>query len=1015
MLVLTAQWQSWSNRRVWPQLVILIVSLLTTVARTASGEAFDVWQVEESGGQQEAITAILQSNDGYLWLGTYHGLIRFDGVRSVVYNSGNTPGLQNGLVTSLFESSDGVLWIGHETGQLTRLSNGRFSPVTLPGAWPGGFLETITADESGAVWLLIDSGIACRLQDGRTATVPGGASPIRKVALARSRTGKPWLACGGKLAVLEDSGIRQRTLEGSAPGDYFERVVPSDDGGLWVLGNGKLRKWRAGQWLTQLEGCPSEPGSVSALIETRSGAVLAGTLRNGLYRFDPDGKTSHFSRTNGLSHDWVRALCEDREGNVWVGTAAGLDGLRARKVQMLSPPDAFAGCGVLSLCVGDSDSAWLGTEGAGLYHYQGGQWSAFTQTDGLSNLFVWSVLETRAKELFVGTWGGGLEQKIGERFQAPGELGKITEPVVCLKERRGGGLLIGTTTGLYQYDSGKLSFVAGKDRLAFPDIRAIAEGRDGTLWLGMSGGGLARLEGNTIRQFTKRDGLGSDFVVCLYLDADETLWIGTSDNGITRCKNGRFATIATEQGLPGSVMCQIAEDNYGNLWVSSHVGILRAGKTELNRCADGEVSTVYWLSYGKAEGLASLTCSGGFQPGVGHSRGGGIWFPTSKGVAIVNPANVTSNLFVPPVLIEEMLVDRRLMNLRPMGEANTPLQIPAGRQQFEIRYTGLSFSAPDKVHFRYRLVGLESQWTEAGTKRVAEYSYLPPNRYRFEVTACNNDGLWNEKGASLDFAVLPFFWQTWWFQTSSATSMAGLLAGGVFWISRRRVRHKLERTERQHALERERARIARDIHDDLGASLTRITMLSQSVRAELDSTAAAADDVDQIYSTARELTRAMDEIVWAVNPRHDTLDSLVTYLGRFAQQFLSSAGIRCRLDVPVYLPPARVTSEVRHNVFLALKEALNNVVKHARATEVRITLELRGGGFVLWVIDNGIGFSPNSHLAKTAATLDTTRFSSGNGLANMRKRLEEIGGQCVWDSAPGEGTRVQFVVKTHDN
>lgn len=384
-------------------------------------------------------------------------------------------------------------------------------------------------------------------------------------------------------------------------------------------------------------------------------------------------------------------------------------------------------------------------------------------------------------------------------------------------------------------------------------------------------------------------------------------------------------------------------------------------------------------------------------------------------MASVNPANVNPNRVAPPVLIEEMRVDRRLINLRSMGEVDTPLRIPAGRQQFEIRYTGLSFSAPDKVHFRHRLVGLESQWTEAGTKRVAEYSYLPPNRYRFEVTACNNDGLWNEKGASLDFEVLPFFWQTWWFQTSSATSMAGLLAGGVFWISRRRVRHKLERTERQHALERERARIARDIHDDLGASLTRITMLSQSVRAELDSTVAAAEDVDQIYSTARELTRAMDEIVWAVNPRHDTLDSLVTYLGRFAQQFLSSVGVRCRLDVPLYLPPARVTSEVRHNVFLALKEALHNVVKHAQATEVRITLEHRGGGFVLWVIDNGTGFIPDSHLTKTAAGFDTTRFSSGNGLANMRKRLEEIGGQCVWDSAPGEGTRVQFVVKTHDN
>lgn len=998
---------------------LLGVATLPAADLRPARESFDVWKVEEGAGQQNPITAILQSKEGYLWLGTYHGLVRFDGVRSTVFDSGNTPGLQNGVVTSLFESPDGALWIGHETGELTHYAEGIFQPLKLGSTWPGGTLETITADEEGDLWLLNDTGVLFRLRDGKTTKVPGGASPTRKAAITRSSSGKPWIVCNGRVATLEHGNVMTCEIEGSGPGDYFDRVLPSHDGGLWMLGNQRLRKWRAGHWTDEIEGCPRTPGAISVLLETRAGSLLAGTLRDGLYLFTPAGDTLHFSRTNGLSHDWVRALCEDREGNVWVGTAAGLDGLRARKVQMLNPPDGFQGCGVLSFSVAADNSAWVGTEGAGLYHYDGGQWTSFTETNGVSNLFVWSVLETRAKELFVGTWGGGLVVRRGDHFESPGELGRVTAPVVCLYEDKTGAVWIGTTSGLYRYEREKLGRIAGKERLAFPNVRAITEAPDSTIWFGMSGGGLGCLRGETLKQFRKTDGLGSDFVICLYADSDGTLWIGTSDNGVTRLQNGRFRNIHSEQGLPNRVICHIVDDGAGNLWLGSHAGILRASKAELNHCADGIIHSVHFLGYGKAEGLASLTCSGGFQPGATRAADGKVWFPTARGLAIVDPANVSTNNALPPVVIEEMLADGQLVDLHVdklshRSAQASPLRIAPGKQRFEIRYTGLSFISPEKVRFRCRLGGLEEEWSDAGTKRVAEYSYLRPASYVFQVIACNNDGLWNERGASLAFTVLPYVWQTWWFEAGSGTSLALALGGGVFWVSRRRERRKLEQSERQRALERERARIARDIHDDLGASLTRITMLSQSVRADLEGRAQATGDVDQIYNTARELTRAMDEIVWAVNPKHDTVDSLVTYLGRFAQHFLSSAGVRCRLDVPVYLPSWALTSEIRHNVFLALKEALHNVVKHATATEVRISLQLEPGGFILIVADNGRGFELESR--KNGAVADEgARIATGNGLLNMKKRLEEIGGRCEWDTGPGEGTRVKFVIKTHDS
>jgi len=977
--------------------------------------SFDVWQVGE-GLEQNPVTAVVQSRDGYLWLGTYTGLLRFDGVRVTVFDSATTPGLLNSRVTSLYEDRDGVLWIGHESGELTRLSGGEFRPMGRAHGWVGGTLEAISMDENGDLWLLNDNGLLFRPRDGQVLEVPGGRSGSRKASLSREPDGKLWIAANGNVTTLDQGQLVPFRFEGTQGTNFFERVVPARDGGLWVMGNGRLRKWREGRWATDLGDCPCEQGFVTELLETRSGMLLAGTVRDGLYLLTPGAEPVHFTRNNGLSHDWVRSLCEDHEGNIWIGTGGGLDVLRPRKVKMLNPPDDWQGRAVLSFVVRPEGDAWIGTEGAGLYHFEGDRWTSFTEASGLANLFVWSVLETRRHEILVGTWGGGLMVKKGERFESPVELSPITAPVVALYEGKQGEVWIGTTAGLHRYEAGKLTWSAGKEQLALPDVRAMVESPDGTLWFGMLGGGLGCLREGALKQFRKPDGLSSDFVLALYAEADGTLWIGTSDNGLCRLRQGKFATISVGQGLLANIISQIAEDGAGNLWMGSHHGILRASKADLNRCADGGLKTVRCLSYGKAEGLASQKCSGGFQPGVCKTADGRLWFPTSKGLAIIDPGSFRTNTVPPPVVIEELIVEGQPVKFpgpkaaERVADSASVLQIPPGKQRFELRYTALSFAAPDKVRFKYKLEGLESEWVEAGTKRIAQYSYLPPGTYHFRVIACNNDDVWNEQGASLSFRVLPRVWQAWWFRIALAVAAAGAVAVPTISVMRLRVRRKLEQLERQRALERERARIARDIHDDLGASLTRITLLSQSVRSELEDGHRAGADLDQIYSTARELTRSMDEIVWAVNPRHDTLDSMVTYLGRFAQHFLNAAGIRCRLDVPLHLPALPLTAEIRHNVFLAFKEALHNVVKHAQATEVHLSLELRPEGFMLVIADNGRGFTWHPGQNPAPEPGDGQRLAGGYGLTNMQKRLEEIGGCCGWDTAPGEGTRAKLVV-----
>lgn len=975
--------------------------------------AYDIWQVEE-GWVPTAVSSIVQTHDGYIWLGTYQGLLRFDGVNFTSFDSTRTPGLQNSRITALFEDAHDTLWIGHETGELTRLHDGVFTPVNLGSKWSGGEIRSIATDANEDAWIMTKDGLLARVRDGLTTQPPQGLAPNSKLALSRGLDGRIWVGVNGAVTSLENDRLNRFRFTDPAPSDYFDGVAASRDGGLWAVGNGRVRKWLEGRWKLDLGDCPWKQGFVTVLLETRAGGLLVGTLNDGLYLLNPGAEPLHYTRANGLTHDWVRSLAEDHEGNIWLGTGAGLNVLRPRKVKMLDAPDHWAGRAVLSFSIGKDGSAWISTEGAGVYHYDNGFWSTYREANGLSSLYVWSALQTSRDELLVGTWGGGLFMRQGDGFVTPPAVTNLTAPIICQMESHDGAVWIGTTLGIYRYQGGTLARVAGKDELTLPDVRAMAESSDGSLWFGLSGGGLARLKDGAWKQFRKRDGLNSDFIQALYADADGSLWIGSSDNGLGRWKHGRFSVIGAEQGLPASVICQIIDDGSGHLWLGTHGGIFRMNKQELSQCADGSTPTVPCRGYGKAEGLTSLVCSGG-QPSAARTPQGLLWFATAKGIAMIDPANVSFNTVPPPVVIEGLLADgqpqifRSAQPTRGAPAAPPSATIAPGRQRFEIRFTGLSFAAPDKVRFKYKLEPLEPEWVSAGVQRSAHYSYLRPGTYTFRVKACNNDEVWNENGAVVEFTVLPLLYQTWWFQAGLLGVGAAAVGLGVLSWQRRRLRHKLEQLERQRALERERARIARDIHDDLGASLTRITLLSQSARSELDGQPQAASEVDQIYQTARELTRAMDEIVWAVNPRHDTLDSLVTYLGRYAQNYLSTASVRCRLEVPLNLPAWAVTAEVRHNVFLVFKESLHNVLKHAAATEVRISLEVQADGFILAVADNGRGFDART-LPQRRPGAEGPRLAGGNGLLNMLKRAEEIGARCEWTTAPGEGTRVKMTV-----
>ncbi len=986
----------------WSVLVFATAVESRSAMATTPNYITRAWQVEQ-GLPQNKVTAVVQTHDGYLWVGTYGGLARFDGLRFTVFDDINTPELGSSRVTSLFEASDGTLWIGTESGEVSQYKEGRFSAVALHANWSGGKIDAITADDAGDVWLFNDAGELARARDGMVLSPPSGV--VSKVlCLARASDGTVWVEREGVMSVLKGGQL----TAGLSRNDYVQGFCAAREGGFWVACNGGIRKWKDGQWTADLGNAPWGWRIVANLVETSAGILAGGTSDSGLWFFFP-GQTNipalGFDHTSGLTSDWVLSLCEDREKNLWCGTGAGLVMLRRSNLELVSPPDKWKNRPVLCVLPTPNGALWVGTEGAGLYCLDNGSWANFGDPQGIHNPYIWSLAADGAGKIWTGTWGGGLFMQKDDSFDFAPDLQNFRPPIPALLFFHN-GLWIGTPAGALCYENGKLERFNEIRGEPFGDVRAIAHDKSDALWFGTAGSGLVRLNNKAFHRFRKPEGLSSDFVECLYFADDGALWIGTFGGGLNRLKNGKFSVISRQQGLPNGIIGHIESDGRGFFWMSSYGGLLRASEKDLNRCADGETGQVAFLSYGINDGLPTLECSEGLQLAGGKMADGRLLFPTAKGLVAVDPAGASINRLPPPVRLEEMRVDDKEF---ADGYASGPVEVPPGRHRIDFQYTALSFAAPEKVRFKYRLKNFDSDWTGAGAKRVATYNYIPPGRYSFQVAACNNDGFWNEDGASLAFEVLPYFWQTAWFRLVAGLVTVLAASGAVWFETRRRMRRRLELAQRQRDIERERSRIARDIHDDLGAHLTRITMMSESTQAELTSPERAAAGLQKIYDTAREMTHSMDEIVWAVNPRHDTLESLATYLEKFAHDWLASLGIRCRLDLPLEFPQWRLTSELRHNLFLAFKEALHNTVKHSGASEAVIRLTLMEKSFELSVQENGRGFSPGEQVKSAPAT--RTRAAAGNGLDNMKRRLAAIDGACKIQSVPGAGTKVTFSVR----
>ena len=976
-----------------PLVALLVVCCLVAGARCAPTAStpyrFDTWTAD-GGLPQNSVYAILQTRDGYLWFTTLDGLVRYDGVRFKVFDKSNTKGISSNRFSRLFEDGSGNLWAGTEDGGLTLYRGGEFRTYTTEDGLPGNSVISLQDEPGGQVLILTTAG-SVRWKDGRfTAYEPPGEAGGRYVYIGGS--GDRWSCDGPELRRVKDGNvITYRVPDLNYSTSYGTTCMHEDrQGALWVGAyTGEVIKVKDGDVTLygRKEGLPQS--AIEIIYSDREGSMWFGTGA-GVIRFK-DGTFTRFTAGDGLSSNFIRAICEDREGSLWVGTAdRGLNRMSRRTVMVYSARDGLADDNVYPVLEDRQGRIWIGS--TGLTKYDNGTFTRYTKNEGLPSDAVLSLHEDREGRLWVGCIDGVAWFKEGKFVNYTGVLNHAFNSVWAIHEDRRGGLWFATDRGLVMVKDGVRTVYKAPDPSLGNDVKVIHEDRSGRLWFGTYGG-LAVLQDEKLAYFTTRDGLASDRVRAIYEDGDGVLWVGTYDGGLSRFQEGRFTSYTTAQGLYNNGAFQILEDSRGNFWISSNRGIYRVSRQELNDYAAGRVTAITSVAYGKQDGMINIECNGGRQPAGIRARDGKLWFPTQQGVAVIDPETVPVNSNPPSVVIETCLLDRA------SADFSSAVEITPGIQDLEITYTGLSFIKSELIRFKYRLEGLDPDWIDAGTRRTAYYSRLPPGSYRFVVIAANSDGIWGAGGASVRVNVYPPFWNTWWFLALAAMSVVGL----ALLVYRGRVSRLEKAGAAQEAFSRqlissqeaERKRIAAELHDGLGQNLLLIKNRALIAMNNKDETAVAQAQLAEISSTVSHAIEEVRGIARNLRPHQLDRLGLTQAIKSIANNVSDSSAIRLVSEIdPI---DGLFSPEGEINLYRIVQEGVNNIVKHSGASEALVAIRREEQAIRLVIQDNGSGFDPE---------VASNSSAGGFGLAGIFERARILGGRASFHSAPGRGATI---------
>lgn len=937
----------------------------------------DSWQMD-SGLPNNSVTALLQTRDRYLWVGTSNGLARFDGTHFITYRSVDYPALRSNRILCLYEDAAESLWIGTQEGGLIRMRHGQVSAFTIVEGISSDTVLSMVADDEGSLWVGTSFGLNRGIKGQFSTYFKNDGLPDDQVlSVAAGVDGSIIAGTGKGLAKIKHGGLGPQVLNDSALAGFQAKCLcQSKDGNIYLGGDGgvnRLHKANSGGLVAE----QLAPGDVECLIERAGGEVWCGTSTGDLLRIVP-GQGPATPEVVWHCASAILALAEDVEGNLWVGTGQlGLFRLKARELRLVPFPESsmlnsspccyqtsegqlqvLAANNTIYVCqegrmtlgsklplseevvvqtvsMGPGGALWIGTRRDGLMKYQGGEITRITQRDGLSDNSIESLCPDEEGGIWVGTRNGGLnyvKDREVQRFNTPWGFE-------------------GNYAGVIKRDMDK------------------------QVWVGTTGDGLFRMAGTGFVPFTERNGMPSGQIETLLADDDGALWVGTA-RGLCRVKGGVVTSLAGRGGLGTDAILQLRSDGRTNLWVGATSGIFRIRKDELAALADGAVSFVNAIPYGEEDGLFGVQCVTDSGSQTEPAGAGSVWFLTTKGLVARERGAVRINSTPPAIVFEQAKLDNEIFPLDGV------LRVPPGKERVQFQYNALSFTAPGKIKFRYRLEGYDRNWSEPSSSRTAQYPRIPPGHYSFRVVACNNDGVWNQTGPSAEIISIPFWWETNAFRITAAFVAVAAVTG----IYRLKKARRLE-------LERLRVRIAGDLHDEIGSSLWSIALLSRMLCKHGSLGSQEREDLEEIHRIAVQTSNSIRDIIWLINPAFDTVQDLLLRTQDFARTILR--GVDYQVVCEGATPARKLSPELKQNLFLLFKEALTNIARHANATSVEVRIEEVGLHWQLAIRDNGVGFQPGA-------------LASGNGLRNLQARAQKLGGQLEIQSQPGKGTTLFF-------
>jgi signal transduction histidine kinase/ligand-binding sensor domain-containing protein len=955
-----------------------------------------VWTTEE-GLPQNSVNSIVQTRDGYLWLATFGGLARFDGLRFTIFNTGNTPGLKSNRLVALCEGKAGRLWIGGEGSELMSLQDGVARDYTAEDGFLGGLVQCLHEDREGTLWVGTAKGLA-RLKAGRFTifTKENGLPGEGVQSICEDQAGRIFLSTSEAFAEFRNDQFIIHT-----PPDALmprTKLQPDGDGRIWLRTKSGLASFAAGDFTVYPLPADLAAQRAVPLLVGRAGDVWSSFLdANTLARLDvATGSIARYAPPVKLSGNLIPALLQDREGNLWLGLrGGGLYRFKPRKVTAYTTEHGLPHNDINAFAGDGAGGVWISTVG-GLAHFREGRFTAYTPQDGLRGTGVFGLLRDRGGTLWFGNHGlASFKDGVFTRHDEVRELAGLG--TIVFAEDQAGNLWIGTGQGLHRLRDGKITVIRKADGLAHDAVRCILPAHDGSLWLGTVGG-LSRLHAGRFTNYTTEDGLANNFIRALFEEPDGTLWVGSYGGGLARLRDGHFTPITVKNGLFDDFIASILSDEQGNFWLLGNRGIFRVSRQELHHFADGRIGSITSTAYGVMDGMKSSEGDGGTQPAGWKAPDGKLWFATIAGVAVIDPRQIDAT--PAPVYIERVSLDQQALP----PSASAEVRIEPGQGNLEIQYVALSFSRPEQVKYKYRLEGLDETWIDAKTRRMAYYPYLPPGAYTFRVIAANSDGVWNTEGKSLRIIVLPPFYRTWWF-----LMLIGLGVAGAVWLGYEyRVRQLRRAQARQQAFarqliesqENERRRIAVELHDSLGQSLVIIRNWALLGAGQLDAQAPAKEELDEITNTAARAINEVREIAYNLGPYHLERLGLAGTIQDMVNRVAQASQLRFTTELDG--TDGALSREAEMNLYRIAQESINNIVKHAAATEAKITLKREARSLKLTIVDNGKGFDPQ--LAASPAG------KSGFGLTGMAERVKLLEGSWAVRSAIGEGTTIEVTL-----